>query len=306
MSSVSVVIPYFSYGHFLEESVNSTLKDRDGVDVRVLSVDDCSTDDRAEVAKRIAASGDRVEVIVHPENRGGAIAYSRGIMEWSDGDYCMVLSADDKLTPGALRRSADLMDAHPNVGFADGHAIHFRQGSPIPEARTKVLGWSVYPVHASIERRFRAATGCITSPEEVVRTSLQRRVGGYDRGISHACDIEMWMRLAANADVGYLRRVDLAFYRIHGNNLSRKRPKPVDLSQRRLAYDAILERYSRWPDAGRLADIVHRKLAWEALWFAARAYDRGRISRTPVEARPPGSRRSGAEVHRRTTASLLC
>jgi glycosyltransferase involved in cell wall biosynthesis len=284
MSSVSVVIPCYNYGHFLEECVNSALHDQDGVEVRVLIVDDCSTDDSAQVAKRIAASDDRVELVVHSENRGGTITCNFGLMEWADGDYCIVLSADDKLTPGALPRAADLMDAHPNVGFAYGHPIHFREGAPLPEARTKVSGWSIYPGHAWIERRFRAATGCITSPEVVVRTSLQKRVGGYDRRIYHASDIEMWMRLAANADVGYVRGADQAYYRIHGSNLSKQRPRLVDLSQRKLAYDAILERYaSTWPDASHLADTVHRKLAWEALWFAARAYDRGRVSETPVE-----------------------
>jgi glycosyltransferase involved in cell wall biosynthesis len=284
MSSVSVVIPCYNYGHFLEESVNSALQDQDGVDVRVLIVDDCSTDDSAQVAKNIAATDDRVDVVVHSENRGGTITCNYGLMEWADGDYCMVLSADDKLTPGALRRAADLMDAHSNVGFAYGHPIHFRQGAPIPEARTKVRGWRIYPGHDWIERRFRAGTGCITSPEVVVRTSVQKRVGGYDKRIFHASDIEMWMRIAANADVGYVRGVDQAFYRIHGDNLSKKRPRSVDLSQRKLAYDAILERYAgTWPDARRLADTVHRKLAWEALWFAARAYDRGRVSQTPVD-----------------------
>ena len=36
MSSVSVVVPCYNYGHFLEECVASVLDDQDGVDVRVL------------------------------------------------------------------------------------------------------------------------------------------------------------------------------------------------------------------------------------------------------------------------------
>ena len=58
----------------------------------------------------------------------------------------------------------------------------------------------------------------------------------------------------------------------------------VDLQQRRMADEAVLERCAnQLPDATRLSDIVHRKLAWEALLFAARAYDRGRTEQTPVE-----------------------
>ena len=48
-----------------------------------------------------------------------------------------------------------------------------------------------------------------------MRTSLQKRVGGYDARLPHAADLELWMRLAANADVGFLRGVDQAYYRLH-------------------------------------------------------------------------------------------
>src|SRR6202035_3773727 len=37
------------------------------------------------------------------------------------------------------------------------------------------------------------------------------------------------------------------------------------------------------PDAARLAAIVQRKLSREALWRAARAYDRGRTAELPVD-----------------------
>ena len=49
----------------------------------------------------------------------------------------------------------------------------------------------------------------------------------------------------------------------------------VDLRQRRLAYEAVLERCAdRLPDTRRLSDMVNRQLSREALWAAARVYDR--------------------------------
>jgi hypothetical protein len=94
----------------------------------------------------------------------------------------------------------------------------------------------------------------------------------------------MWMRLAAYADVGYVRGVDQAFYRVHGENMTNARTSLVDLGQRRLAYEALLARCAgELPDHTRLSAMVHRRLAWEALWSAARAYDRGRTSQTPVD-----------------------
>ena len=57
----------------------------------------------------------------------------------------------------------------------------------------------------------------------------------------------------------------------------------MTLRQYRLAFEAVLDRCSeRLSDAARLSDLVHRKLAREALVAAARAYDQGRTQQTPV------------------------
>ncbi|MBV9448234.1 MAG: glycosyltransferase [Streptosporangiaceae bacterium] len=284
MTTVSVVIPCYNYGHYLEDTITSVLDEQKGVDVRVLIIDDASPDGSAEVARKIAARDSRVEVIAHATNKGHIATYNEGLLEWADGDYTVLISADDRFTPGALGRARDLLDARPDVGFVYGHPLWFKNGAPLPKARTEPQGWSVWPGHWWLERRFHSIHNLISTQTVVVRTSLQRRVGGYDPQLPHAGDMEMWMRLAANADVGYLRGVDQAYYRIHGQNMYMSYNPLMDLSQRRLAYQTVLDRYGgELPDAERLSALVHRKLGREALWFAARAYDRRRTPGTPID-----------------------
>lgn len=283
MSTVSIVIPCYNYGHFLPDAVNSALDEQQGVDVRVLIIDDASTDGSADVARQIADRDSRVEVLIHRQNLGNLRTYNEGLLEWADGEYTVLLSADDRLTPGALHRAADLLDARPNVGFAYGRPLHFQHGSTLPVARTTVSGWSIWRGRWWLERRFRDAHNCITSPEVMVRTDLQKRVGGYDLRLPHAGDIEMWLRLAAHGDVGYIRGADQAYYRVHQSNMTNSRTSLVDLQQRRLAFEVVSEHYvDAKLDLNCLSDVLHRKLAWEALWAAARAYDRGRTQLTPV------------------------
>lgn len=284
MTSVSVVIPCYKYGHFLEDAVTSVLDDQEGVDVRVLIIDDASPDDSAEMARKISARDPRVEVTVHAANKGHIATYNEGLLEWADGDYCVLMSADDRLTRGALRRARDLLDAHPSVGFVYGHARWFWQDKPLPVARAGLRGYSIWPGQWWLERRFRQAENNITSPEVVVRTSLQKRVGGYDPRLPHSGDQEMWLRLAANADVAFLRGVDQAYYRVHEQNMRKSFNALDDLRQKRLAFEMVLDRYGdKLPHRGRLSDIVHRKLGRQALWAAARAYDQGRVEQTPID-----------------------
>jgi glycosyltransferase involved in cell wall biosynthesis len=285
MSSVSVVIPCYKYGHYLADCVSSVLDTNPGLDIRVLIIDDCSPDDSADKARAIAAADSRVEVRVHEQNMRHTRTYNEGLMDWADGDYSVLLSADDMLTPGALTRAVALLDANPNVGFVYGHPVHFQHPGPPPPARTEDRGTTVWPGHWWLERRFREGTGCITSPEVVVRTSLQHKVGGYDLDLPAAGDIEMWMRLAAHADVGYVR-ADQAFYRLHGDNMSLTdyAGQLNDLHERKAAYEAVLTKCGDLlPNKAELDAMVHRRLARYALRRVVRAYDRGRTATVPMD-----------------------
>jgi glycosyltransferase involved in cell wall biosynthesis len=303
MSSVSVVIPCYKYGHFLEDAVTSVLDDQEGVDVRVLIIDDASPDDSAEVARKIAARDPRVDLIVHAANMGNIATFNEGLLEWADGKYCMLLSADDRLTQGALRRARDLLDAHPEVGFVHGHSLWVMDGAPLPAARLNVRGWSVWAGQPWLERCFRQAENPVGASTLVVRTSLHKRVGGYDPQLPKAADMEIIMRLAAYADIGYLRGVDQSYYRLHEHNMSKSVTTLMELRQRRAVFEVVLDRYGeRLPDIKRLSGIVHRQLGREALWASGRVYDRGRLRRTELGRRLLGA---GANEPERDVDELL-
>ena len=111
--TVSVVVPCYNYARYLRDAVDSVLS-QEGVDVDVLIVDDYSSDGSAEVASSLAAGDERVRVIVHGQNVGHIATYNEGLASVA-GDYVVLLSADDMLTPGALAGATSLMEARPNV-----------------------------------------------------------------------------------------------------------------------------------------------------------------------------------------------
>ncbi len=126
MSSVDVVVPCYNYARFLPRCVKSLL-DQEGVDVRVLVVDDASSDNTPEVAQSLVAADSRVEFIRHTKNAGHIATYNEGLLGWAKADYSLLISADDLLAPGAMKRAADLMDRHPDVGLYVWHGEHHRR-----------------------------------------------------------------------------------------------------------------------------------------------------------------------------------
>ncbi|WP_213030299.1 glycosyltransferase family 2 protein, partial [Acinetobacter baumannii] len=55
MAKIDIIIPCYNYGRFLERCVQSVL-DQKVSELRILIIDDASTDDSLAVARRIAAT----------------------------------------------------------------------------------------------------------------------------------------------------------------------------------------------------------------------------------------------------------
>jgi glycosyltransferase involved in cell wall biosynthesis len=273
---VSVVVPCYNYGRFLGACVGSILTQAD-VDVDVLIVDDASPDGSGDVAEAIAARDPRVRVHRNPVNRGHIATYNIGLAQ-VDGEYVLLLSADDMLTPGALSRAVRLMVSHPSVGFVYGWSIDFSHEPP-PPARTRTRSWSVWSGDDWLEDNCRRASNVIRSSDAVVRRSVLERVGGYREDVPHSGDHEWWMRAAQVADVGMVCGVDQLYYRLHGSNMSGTlyASTLTNLHETRKAFDAALDG-SVGGDPARLAalrETAYRALARKALWLAVWDYMTG-------------------------------
>ena len=278
MSSVSVFVPCYNYGRFLEASVRSAL-DQPGVDVRVLVLDDTSTDETPAVAERLSADR-RVSYVRHRTNQGHIATYNEGI-EWADGDYVVLLSADDLLAPGALRRATDLLDPHPSVAFAYGDVIRFSSESPLPPARTGQgrRSWRIWPGEKWIERSCRTGRNFVAASGVVVRTSVHKEAGGYRPELPRTGDRELWLRLAAYGDVGRLRGCDQAYHRRHDINMSGSSLASglQRIAQRRAAFDFFFDSCAaRLGDPQRLRRLADDSLARWAVRMVCAALDEGR------------------------------
>lgn len=260
MASIRVIIPCYNYAHYLPAAVESAL-DQPDVEVSVLIIDDASTDDSAAVATQLAERDQRVEFIRHATNKGHIATYNEGLAS-TRTDYLALLSADDLLTPGALKRATDLMEAHPSVGLVYGHPIVFRDDEGRPPPRSGRHTRTVWNGRNWLERMCGAGHNFIYCPEVVMRTSTQHRIGGYDPKLPQSGDMEMWLRAASVADVGRINGADQAYYRVHRTSMQRTVHKGAiaDIEARVAAFDSALAK-SGLPDTARLRDLAHASVA---------------------------------------------
>jgi len=273
-ATVTVVIPCHDYARYLPAAVGSALSQA-GVRVDVVVVDDASTDDSLAVAGRLAAADPRVAVLAHPRNRGPVATFNDGLAR-ATGEFLVRLDADDLLTPGSLARSVAVARAYPSVGLVYGHPVHFA-GEPPRTARTRARRWTVWPGRRWLADRCADGYNVITSPEVLMRGSVVAAVGGQ-RPLAHAHDMEMWLRLAAHADVAHVGGADQAWHREHAASLSaREVDDATDFRERVAAFAELAAAGTAGlPERDALAAAARRALVRQALRACRYEVDRGR------------------------------
>ncbi|MEO8256573.1 MAG: glycosyltransferase family 2 protein [Acidobacteriota bacterium] len=269
---VEVIVPCSNHGHLLESCVRSVLS-QEKVEVRVVIIDDASTDATEQVGRRLASLDSRVEYRRHQVRRGHVATCNEGLAQLTAA-FCLLLTADDLLTPGSLMRATRLMTAHPEVGLTYGRDITFTHSAPFGAARSgehcghRIMGYSAF-----LYRSCRLGQTPIQSSTAVVRTSLHRQVGNYLPDLPHTGSTEVCLRLAAHAAVCELD-ADQAFRRVRADTMNPDHTPLRHFAEQKKAFDVHFNAYRRVrPEIASLEPILNRTIGQAAFWRGARAFD---------------------------------
>lgn len=116
--ALTVVTPAFNAEQWIAGAVRSALA-QEGVDVRVVVVDDGSTDGTAGVVRALA---DARVLLLHQPNAGQGAARNRGLAA-AETAYVGFLDADDLLEPGWARAVVTELDRGATVCVTDATVI---------------------------------------------------------------------------------------------------------------------------------------------------------------------------------------
>lgn len=212
MPSISVVIPNFNYGRFIQDTVASVLR-QTLVPTEIVIVDNGSTDNSREKIEGISDS--RVKKVFQ-ENRGQSGARNSAL-KLVTGDLVAFLDADDIWLPEKLALQVPLF-SDPDVGLV-------YCGLRIVDPQLVALGVpDVLPKHrGAILERFALEVGapvCGGESTAIMRRSLLEQSGEFDLQLSIGGGWDMWRRIASRSKVDFVPQ-SLVLYRQHGANLSR-------------------------------------------------------------------------------------
>ena len=163
--TVSVVIPCYNLGAYLDQAVQSVL-DQSFEDFEIIIIDDGSTD---PVTRHLFTSYKRPKTrILRTLNQGLAKARNLGIEE-ARGCYISCLDADDLFEPDFLRRTVEVLEANPSFAFASCWLKTFGEHS---------FEWS--PTSCDFPWLLVEDTVCTAA---LTRRDALAEVGGFDAGM---------------------------------------------------------------------------------------------------------------------------
>lgn len=110
---ISFCMPTYNYGRYIRTAIESVrCQAQEGVEVIIL--DGGSTDNTREVVEQIGAAWPALRY-VRQEARGGIDADLARSVELATGEYCWLLSADDAMQGGAVRRILEEFEAGNDI-----------------------------------------------------------------------------------------------------------------------------------------------------------------------------------------------
>ncbi len=112
---ISVVIPNFNQGYFLESRIKHFLK-QTYKPYEIIIIDDCSTDNSNEIIKKIKLRYKKIKVLTNKKNLGVEKSFNKGIKH-AKGDYLYPCSVDDLNNNKFFFSTVELLEKYKNVNI---------------------------------------------------------------------------------------------------------------------------------------------------------------------------------------------
>jgi len=206
--TVSVVIPAYNRVATLSRAIDSVLAQSYKVE-EIIVVDDGSTDATSEVAKMYPEVS-----LLRQKNMGVSSARNNGVM-MASSEWIAFLDSDDTWHPEKIARQLKLHKQSPTlkISYTDEEWIRDGKLVALPKKYQK-------PSQATFKN---SLDYCNIAPSSVLmEKKFFDKIGEFDESLEVCEDYDLWLRILAGNEIGYLPEKLITKYGGHDDQLSSK------------------------------------------------------------------------------------
>jgi glycosyltransferase involved in cell wall biosynthesis len=202
---VSVIIPCYNYGNYIQETLASILN-QSWKRLEIIIVDDGSTDpETKQVLDKINTTSYRVPVKIYPQQNLGIVSARNNGISRARGKYVVALDADDKLDLSYIEKCVWVMETNPQIGVTYSNLKKFGKQD------------DVYKFGEFSVSRMREWNQVSTAA--MFRKECWLETGGYKQVMKKGHeDWEFWLSIAEKGWDGKRIDEELMFYRVHSTD----------------------------------------------------------------------------------------
>lgn len=210
MPAISVVLPVFNGGSYLEEAILS-IRNQSFKDFEFIIINDGSTDRSLDVIRRHAYEDSRI-IVIDRENKGLVATLNEGVAV-AKGELIARMDADDVSSPERLERQHQFMISHSDC-VCVGSDVEI-----IDDNGRKITVLHQLTLDVEIQNEALKGHTTICHPVAMFRRQAFIACGGYDPEMYPAEDLDLWLKLG---EIGALANISevLIRYRILPNSIS--------------------------------------------------------------------------------------
>lgn len=254
---VSVVIPAYNAGRFIDEAVESVLLQDFPTD-EIIVIDDGSTDrDYSE----LESLGSRIRVI-RERNRGVSAARNHGFA-LAQHEYVAILDADDVWIPGKLRAQMTHLSQHPDCDAVFCTGLSWtpdRDGATWTRPTVAAVGARCAPRAVRLYYRDFLCGIPVAPSTMVVKKTVWQALGGYDESMRYGEDQDFHLRLSHEYRVDALDAIGM-LYRRHGRSATARVQDPnhwVEVIEHAIGRFGLIDRWGVRVDRAQVARYLAR------------------------------------------------
>ena len=225
MPQVSVIIPNYNHALFLQQRIESVLK-QTYQDFEIILLDDASTDNSRDVISQYN-NHPKIQICLNDKNSGSPFKQWNKGLEKARGKYIWIAESDDYAEPNFLETLVPLLENNDRVGLAycqsyvaDEKGNILKTNHWWTDALSKTR-WQHDFINSGIDecQNYIGVKNTIPNASAVLfRKDILNKVGDTEQSMTLCGDWMAWIEVLLKSDIAYSSQV-LNYFRHHGDSV---------------------------------------------------------------------------------------